>query len=98
MSKIIYDFIYISVPLKYCKAIITDLKEDYEQVIRKLTFAHQHSTFHLIKNITVNLKPKITEGIDKYKAKLRKNNPKISESKIKKEEISNEIKKYGIIL
>ena len=50
--------------------------------------------------MTTNLKPKITENIDKYEAELRKNNTKISENKIKKmrknkkEEISEEIKIY----
>lgn len=83
-TKIIYDFIDISIPLKHLKTIITDLKEYYEQVIIKLGFSHQHCTFHLIKNMTINLKPKIIEELDKYKAELRKNNPKISKSKIKK--------------
>ncbi|WP_157064710.1 hypothetical protein [Methanobrevibacter millerae] len=99
-SKIVEDFIDISIPLKHRKAIITDLKEDYEQVMRKLGFVHQHCTFHLIKNMTTNLKPKITEELDKYEAELRKTQPKISEYKIKKmrknkkEEMSNEIKIY----
>lgn len=68
--------------------------------MRKLGFAHQHCTFHLIKNITTNLKPKITEELDKYEVELRKNNTKISENKIKKmrknkkEEITGEIKIY----
>ena len=98
--KIIEDFIDISIPLKHRKAIITDLKEDYEQVMRKLGFTHQHCTFHLIKNMTANLKPKITEELDKYEAEIRKTQPKISESKIKKmrktkkEEITDEIKIY----
>ena len=98
--KIVEDFIDISIPLKHRKAIITDLKEDYEQVMRKLGFAHQHCTFHLIKNMTTNLKPKITEELDKYEADLRKTQPKISEYKIKKmrknkkKEISDEIKIY----
>ena len=83
-SKIIYEFIDISIHLKHCKAIITDLKEYYEQIMRKLGFKHHHCTFHLIKNITPNLKPKITEELDKYEAKLRKPQQKISESKIKK--------------
>ena len=56
--KIIEDFIDISISPKHRETIITDLKEDYEQVMRKLGFAHQHCTFHLIKNITANLKPK----------------------------------------
>ena len=34
--------------------------------------------------MTINSKPKITEEHDKYEAELRKNNPKISESKSKK--------------
>lgn len=71
-SKIIYDFIDISIPLKHRKAIITDLKEDYEQIMIKLGFAHQHCTFHLIKNMTTNLKPKINEELDKYETELRK--------------------------
>ena len=82
--KIIEDFIDISIPPKHRKAIITDLKEDYEQVMRKLGFAHQHCTFHLIKNITTNLKQKITEELDKYETEFRKNNLKASKSKIKK--------------
>lgn len=57
-SKIIYDFIDISIPLKHHKAIITDLKEDYEQVMKKLKFSHQHCTFHPIKNMTTHFKPK----------------------------------------
>ena len=99
-QKIVEDFIDISIPLKHRKAIITDLKEDYEQVMRKLGFAHQHCTFHLIKNMTLNLKPKITEELDKYEAELLKTQPKISKSKIKKmrktkkEEITDEIKIY----
>ena len=52
--------------------------------MRKLGFAHQHCTFHLIKNMTTNLKPKITKELDKYKAELQKTQPKISETKIKK--------------
>ena len=98
--KIIEDFIDISIPLKHRKAIITDLKEDYEQVMRKLGFAHQHCTFHLIKNMTTNFKPKITKILDEYEVELRKTQPGISESKIKqkrkdkKEAINNEIKIY----
>lgn len=99
-KKIIYDFIDISIPLKNRKAIITDLKEDYEPIMKKLGFAHQHCTFHLIKNMTTNLKQKINEELDKYEAELRKTQPKISKNKIKKirkkkkEEITKEIKEY----
>ena len=57
-SKIIYDFIDISIPLKHRKAIITDLKEDYEQIMIKLGFAHQQCTFHLIKKHDNQLKTK----------------------------------------
>ena len=102
--KIVEDFIDISIPLKDRKAIITDSKEDYEPIMRKLGFAHQHCTFHLTKNITTNLKPKITEEIDKYKTELRKTHPQISESKIKKmcktkkEEITAELKIYMELL
>ena len=68
--------------------------------MRNLGFAHQHCTFHFIKNITINLKPKITEEINKYEAELRKTHPNISKSKLKKmcktkkEEITDEIKIY----
>ena len=43
--------------------------------------------------MTINLKPKITEEIDKYEVELRKNNPKISENKSKKYEKTKK-KKY----
>ena len=68
--------------------------------MKKLGFAHQHCTFHLIKNMTTNLKQKINEELDKYEAELRKTQPKISKNKIKKirkkkkEEITKEIKEY----
>ncbi len=52
--------------------------------MRKIGFTRQHSTFHLIKKMTTNLKPKIKEKLDKYEAKLKENNPKISKSKINK--------------
>ena len=99
-KKIIYDFIDISIPLKNRKAIITDLKEGHEPIMKKLGLAHQHCTFHLIKNMTTNLKQKINEELDKYEAELRKTQPKISKNKIKKirkkkkEEITKEIKEY----
>ena len=97
-SKIIYDFINISLPLKDRKAIITDLKQEYDEIIKNLIFQHQHCIFHLIKNILTNLKPKISEELNKYEEKLRKNNPKFSKNiikqmlKEKKEEINDEIK------
>ena len=90
----------MSIPSKHREAIITDLKEDYEQVMRKLGFAHQHYTFHLIKNITTNLKPKITEELDKYETEFQENNQKPQKAKSKKirkkkkEEITDEIKIY----
>ena len=98
--EIVEEFIDRSIPLKDRKAIITDLKEEYDQVMRNLGFAHQHCTFHFIKNVTTNLKPKITEEINKYEAELRKTHPNISKSKLKKmcktkkEEITDEIKIY----
>ncbi|WP_123833381.1 hypothetical protein [Methanobrevibacter sp. A27] len=50
--------------------------------------------------MTTNLKPKITEELDKYEAELRKTQPKISETKskkcakLKKKKLTNEIKTY----
>ena len=66
----------ISILLKNCKVLIMDLKEDYEQVMRKLDFAYQYCTFHLIKNLTINLKLKITEEMGKYEAESLKKNSK----------------------
>ena len=96
----VYDFINISIPLKDRIAIITDLKQEYDKIIRNLSFKHQLCTFHLIKNILTNLKPKITSELNKYEEKLRKINPKLSKNMIKqmlkekKEEIYDEIKEY----
>lgn len=96
--KIIKNFIKTSIHPKDRKAIITDLKEDYNKIMKNLGFKHQHCTFHLIKNITTSLKPKITEELNKYGKEIRKNNPKISKTKIneliknKKDKIKKEIK------
>ena len=80
--KIIKNFIKTSIHPKDRKAIITDLKEDYNKIMKNLGFKHQHCTFHLIKNINTTLKPKITEELNKYGKEIRKNNPKISKTKI----------------
>ena len=59
--------------------------------------------FPIIKNITINLKPKITKKLDKYEVEFKKNNPQSPESKIKKirkekKEIMDRIKIYKEIL
>ena len=56
-TKIIYDFIYISILLKHRKAIITDLKEDYEEVIRKLSSRETISLVNLFAIVKFAFKP-----------------------------------------
>lgn len=95
---VIENFINTSIHPKDRKAIITDLKKDYDKIMENLGFKHQHCTFHLIKNINTSLKSKITEELNKYEEEIRKNNPELSKTKIneliknKKDEIKDEIK------
>ena len=95
---VIKNFINTSIHPKDRKAIITDLKKDYDKIMENLGFKHQHCTFHLIKNINTSLKSKITEELNKYEEEIRKNNPELSKTKIneliknKKDEIKDEIK------
>ena len=69
--------------------------------MKNLGFKHQHCTFHLIKNINTTLKPKITEELNKYGKEIRKNNPKISKTKIneliKKQKRQNKKRNKNII-
>ena len=47
--NLIKDFIDMSIPFKDRIAIVTDLKPEYDQIMNKLGFVHQHCTFHLEK-------------------------------------------------
>lgn len=90
LSKdIIKNFIDKSIPLKDRIAIVTDLKIEYDEIMRELKFVHQHCIFHLEKNIKNKMEEKINKNMIKYKFKLINTTPKLSnyqiEEKIKKE-------------
>lgn len=74
--KIIKNFIKTSIHPKDRKAIITDLKEDYNKIMKNLGFKHQHCTFHLIKNINTTLKPKNNRRNKQIWKRNKKKQPK----------------------
>ena len=48
-NNIIKNFIEKSIPYKDRTAIVTDLKPEYDKIMKELDFVHQHCTFHLEK-------------------------------------------------
>ena len=98
--NLIKDFIDMSIPFKDRIAIVTDLKPEYDQIMTKLGFVHQHCTFHLEKNIKSNMEKKINEDMADYRLELKNTHQKYSKDEInenikkKKEEVKSQIWEY----
>ena len=71
-------------PLKYRKAIVTDSKQGYDEIMNELGFAHQHCIFHLYKNILEAMQSEINKTVKNYKQELKRKHPELSDYKIKK--------------
>lgn len=56
---------------------------------------HQHCTFHLLLNINEELREELNQIRKEYESNLKKQNPKLSETQIKKES-KNMINNYKI--
>ncbi len=99
-KNIIKDFIDRSIPFKNRIAIVTDLKMEYDDIMKELHFVHQHCTFHLEKNIKNNMEKQINKDMANYRVKLKNIHPKYSDEdldeiiKTKKEEVKSEIWNY----
>lgn len=99
-ENVIENFIYMSIPFKDRAAIVTDLKPEYDKIMSKLGFIHQHCTFHLEKNIKSNMEKKINKNMTNYHFELKNTHPKYSDDNLdeiikkKKEEVKKEIWKY----
>lgn len=68
-AKTLRDFIDRSIPMHKRTAIVTDLKKDYDKVMRELGFDHQNCTYHL----RLNINEQIRKHIQKTKGILRRN-------------------------
>lgn len=84
-SKTIYQFLNKNTQPYQRKSIVTDLKPEYDKIMTKLGFKHQYCTFHLDLNIIKNINNYLNPKIKKYKNKIKKQNPKFSKKRIKKE-------------
>lgn len=99
-ENVIENFIDMSIPFKDRVAIVTDLKPEYDKIMSKLGFIHQHCTFHLEKNIKSNMEKKINKNMTNYRFELKNTHPKYSDDNLdeiikkKKEEVKKEIWKY----
>ena len=83
-NKTVKNFIKKSIPLKYRKAIVTDSKQGYDEIMNELGFAHQHCIFHLYKNILEAMQSEINKTVKNYKQELKRKHPELSDYKIKK--------------
>ena len=82
-NNVIYDFINKSLPDHKRTAIITDSKNGYSTVMKKLGFKnHQHCTFHLQKRITDLIISEIKKQVNEYKKEIKEKNPKISNNQL----------------
>lgn len=99
-SKTVKKFIENSIPPHKRKAIVTDLKKDYDKIMRDLGFDHQHCTFHLRLNINEQIRKHLKQKEIKIKAEYKKQNPRASKYEIKKycdkktENLKNEINDF----
>ena len=84
-DETIYDFINKSIPYHKRKAIVTDSKKSYDDIMRKLGFKyHQHCVFHLLQRINKLINNEVNNYKKEFKAELKKTNPNYSDSKVKK--------------
>lgn len=99
-SKTVKKFIENSIPPHKRKAIVTDLKKDYDKIMRDLGFDHQHCTFHLRLNINEQIRKHLKQKETKIKAEYKKQNSRASKYEIKKfcdkktENLKNEINDF----
>ena len=89
------NFIKNSIKATESIAIVTDLKPGYDKIMREIGFDHQHCTFHLLLNINEELREELKQIRKEYESNLKKQNPKLSETQIKKQS-KNMINNYKI--
>lgn len=78
----IKNFLTRSVAPKDRKAIVTDNGVGYEKIMEELNFDHQLCTFHLEKHLWELTNKESNKMARKYRAKLKKENPKFSKTKL----------------
>ena len=99
-NNIIKNFIEKSIPYKDRTAIVTDLKPEYDKIMKELDFVHQHCTFHLEKNIKSHIERKINKDMNEYRFELKNTHPEYSDYELdeiikdEKKEIKDEIWEY----
>lgn len=82
--KTIKDFINKSISPKDRIAIVTDDGPSYEKIMEELKFDHQLCTFHLEKHLWKLVNKETNKIAKEYRAKLKKENPKFSKTKLDK--------------
>ena len=82
--KTINDFINKSISPKDSIAIVTDDGPNYEKIMEELKFDHQLCTFHLEKHLWKLVNKETNKIAKEYRAKLKKENPKFSKTKLDK--------------
>lgn len=82
-SQTVKKFIEESIPSQKRKAIVTDLKPEYDKIMEELGFDHQHCMFHLRLNINKYIREFISEKKSEIRRDYVKNNSNASKSKIK---------------
>ncbi|MGL4669842.1 MAG: hypothetical protein ACRCVG_04520 [Methanobacteriaceae archaeon] len=99
-KETIKEFIDKSIPLIKRKAIVTDLKTDYESIMDDLGFNHQKCMFHLDLTLKKKIREFLNKETNKIKKEIKKASKKLSKSEIKKiaeekiEPIKEEILEY----
>ena len=83
-AKTLRDFIKYSIPPHKRKAIVTDLKKDYDKVMRELGFDHQHCIYHLRLNINERIRKFIRKNENILTSNYKKENKDASDSEIEK--------------
>ena len=82
--KTIKNFINKTISPKDRIAIVTDEGHHYEKIMEELKFDHQLCTFHLEKHLWKLVNEQSNKIAKKYRAKLKKENPNFSTTKLNK--------------
>jgi hypothetical protein len=84
-SDNIKDFIKNNIPSNKRKVIVTDLLDDYDNIMDDLHFEHQKCSFHLAKNINKKIKEYLNKTKAEIRSKIKKAYPDLNKEQLKVE-------------
>jgi hypothetical protein len=91
-AETIKKFIENTIPHHKRKVIVTDLRDEYDSLMRSLKFQHQYCTFHLIKNINKKIKEHLKQKKGEIEKNIKKTCPELNKKQLK-EKVEKELER-----